>query len=148
MENDPPEPEPLLDMLQSILVAVATVEVTADTEPEAAEPTLFDAAGAEVTFATTVNESVPATVAAGRLKVTGIEHKVAVRHVGTVPIVIDVASRGVADADGTTITLSRPKPRDATATSATRLKVVFVDICFLSISRDREFPVLGFELIS
>ena len=36
----------------------------------------------------------------------------------------------------------------ATATSATRLKVVFVDICFLSISRDREFPVLGFELIS
>jgi hypothetical protein len=38
----------------------------------------------------------------------------------------------------------RPKPRDATATSATRLKVVFVDICFLSISRVREFPELGF----
>jgi hypothetical protein len=37
-----------------------------------------------------------------------------------------------------------PKPREATATSATRLKVVFVDICFLSISRDRESPVLGF----
>jgi hypothetical protein len=37
-----------------------------------------------------------------------------------------------------------PKPREATATSATRLKVVFVDICFLSISRDLEFPELGF----
>jgi len=33
-----------------------------------------------------------------------------------------------------------PRPKAATATSATRLKVVFVDICFLSISRSREFP--------
>jgi len=41
-----------------------------------------------------------------------------------------------------------PNPKAATATSAMRLKVVFVDICFLSISRAREFPVLGFELIS
>jgi len=37
-----------------------------------------------------------------------------------------------------------PKPREATATSATRLKVVFVDICFLSISRSEESPPLGF----
>jgi hypothetical protein len=41
-----------------------------------------------------------------------------------------------------------PRPKAATATSATRLKVVFVDICFLSISQDQEFPELGFELIS
>jgi hypothetical protein len=41
-----------------------------------------------------------------------------------------------------------PRPKAATATSATRLKVVFVDICFLSISRSREFPSFGFELIS
>jgi hypothetical protein len=41
-----------------------------------------------------------------------------------------------------------PKPIEATATSATRLKVVFVDICFLSISQEQEFPDLGFELIS
>jgi len=40
----------------------------------------------------------------------------------------------------------RPKPREATATSATCLKVVFVDICFLSISQDQEFPALGFEV--
>jgi hypothetical protein len=37
-----------------------------------------------------------------------------------------------------------PRPKAATATSATRLKVVFVDICFLSISQDQEFPDLGF----
>jgi hypothetical protein len=36
-----------------------------------------------------------------------------------------------------------PIPKAATATSATRLKVVFVDICFLSISRSREFPPVG-----
>jgi hypothetical protein len=43
-----------------------------------------------------------------------------------------------------TTDVKTPKPNDATATSAMRLKVVFVDICFLSISRDREFPKLGF----
>jgi hypothetical protein len=37
-----------------------------------------------------------------------------------------------------------PRPKAATATSAMRLIVVFVDICFLSISRVREFPELGF----
>jgi hypothetical protein len=62
--------------------------------------------------------------------------------------VIAVASRGVADETGATTTLKRPKPRDATATSATRLKVVFVDICFLSISRVWEFPNLGLNQIS
>jgi hypothetical protein len=45
--------------------------------------------------------------------------------------------------DGTTESI--PKPNDATATSAMRLKVVFVDICFLSISRALEFPDLGFR---
>jgi hypothetical protein len=33
-----------------------------------------------------------------------------------------------------------PRPKAATATSAMRLIVVFVDICFLSISRTKEFP--------
>jgi hypothetical protein len=40
--------------------------------------------------------------------------------------------------------VNTPKPKAATATSAMRLKVVFVDICFLSISRSREFPPVGF----
>ena len=35
-----------------------------------------------------------------------------------------------------------------TATSATRLKVVFVDILFLSVSRSREFPSFGLNQIS
>jgi hypothetical protein len=39
-----------------------------------------------------------------------------------------------------------PKPKAATVTSAMRLKVVFVDICFLSISQDQEFPDLGLKL--
>jgi hypothetical protein len=41
-----------------------------------------------------------------------------------------------------------PKPNAATATSAMRLKTVFVDICFLSISRFSDDPSPGFELIS
>jgi hypothetical protein len=41
-------------------------------------------------------------------------------------------------------TESIPKPNAATATSEIRLKVVFVDICFLSFSREQEFPALGF----
>jgi hypothetical protein len=63
--------------------------------------------------------------------------------------VIEVAARAPGDAsaeDGTAESI--PKPKAATATSAMRLKVVFVDICFLSISRVWEFPNLGFELIS
>ena len=39
---------------------------------------------------------------------------------------------------------NEPSVKAATATSAMRLKVVFVDICFLSISRSREFPPVGF----
>ena len=41
-------------------------------------------------------------------------------------------------------TESIPKPNAATATSAMRLKVVFVDICFLSISRLSDDPSVGF----
>jgi hypothetical protein len=44
---------------------------------------------------------------------------------------------------GATVT-NPPNPNAATVTSAMRLKVVFVDICFLSISRSREFPPVGF----
>jgi hypothetical protein len=38
---------------------------------------------------------------------------------------------------------TRPKPNADTATSAMRLRSVFVDICFLSISQDQEFPDIG-----
>jgi hypothetical protein len=54
---------------------------------------------------------------------------------------IDVASTGAAEA-GTVD--SKPNPIADTATSAMRLRSVFVDICFLSISQNQEFPDLGF----
>jgi len=57
-----------------------------------------------------------------------------------------VCSSGAAIAGATDV--KTPKPNEATATSAMRLKVVFVDICFLSISRVREFLDLGLNQIS
>jgi hypothetical protein len=48
--------------------------------------------------------------------------------------------------DGTTESI--PKPIAATATSAMRLIDVVVDICFLSISRTKEFPQFGLNQIS
>jgi hypothetical protein len=41
--------------------------------------------------------------------------------------------------------LSNPKPNADTATSAMRLRSVFVDICFLSISQEQELPALGLD---
>jgi hypothetical protein len=59
-------------------------------------------------------------------------------------VVVDfVMAIEVVTADAGT-TESIPKPKAATVASATRLKVVFVDICFLSISRSRAFPPVGF----
>jgi hypothetical protein len=59
-----------------------------------------------------------------------------------VPAVTLAAATGAATAGATVV--NTPKPIEATATSAMRLKVVFVDICFLSISQNQEFPDLGF----
>jgi len=123
-------PEPDEGLAQTISAAVGTVEVTAETEPEAGYPTELEAAGAEVTFATTVRES-PSVEPAGRLNVTGTEHNAPTRQVGTVPIVMEVAALEVAEAGATKLT--SPNPTAETATSAMRLRVVFVDICFLSI---------------
>jgi len=50
----------------------------------------------------------------------------------------NVSSAAGAATDGATEII--PKPKAATATSAMRLRSVFVDICFLSISRSEEFP--------
>jgi hypothetical protein len=64
-----------------------------------------------------------------------------------VPAVIVVVDDGTVALAGAT-EVNTPKPNAATVTSATRLKVVFVDICFLSISRSREFPSFGLNQIS
>ena len=51
---------------------------------------------------------------------------------GLVSTVADAAVAGTVE--------TRPKPKAATATSAMRLRSVFVDICFLSISRSTDYP--------
>jgi hypothetical protein len=101
-----------------------------------------DPVGAEITFAVTVIVSVVAADAA-KTAVTGRLATTPGRIAGIVPAVRDeTALLAVALAGATEV--RTPRPKAATATSATRLKVVFVDICFLSISRVREFPDLGF----
>jgi hypothetical protein len=99
-------------------------------------------AGAAVTRTEIVNESEP-RVFAGKLTVIGVTCAVPTDADGIVPTTTDVGVAEPAALAGAT-DVSTPRPKAATATSATRLKVVFVDICFLSISRVREFPDLGF----
>jgi len=78
----------------------------------------------------------------------GVVENVPERYVPTVPTAMLLASSSFPAALAGATEVNTPKPNVATTTSATRLKVVFVDICFLSISQDQEFPELGFELIS
>jgi len=94
-----------------------------------------------VTFTATVNVSVPA-VNAGIVNETGTKVSLPARAAPIVPIVIAVGVFSAAEAGATED--NTPRPKAATATSAMRLKVVFVDICFLSISRSEEFPPVGF----
>jgi hypothetical protein len=91
-----------------------------------------------VTFMAAVSTTVVApTCTATAALITGVVVTLVKLIAVTVPSAFSVALAGATD-------VKTPKPREATATSATRLKVVFVDICFLSISRDQEFPALGF----
>jgi hypothetical protein len=99
--------------------------------------------GADEILAATIAVS-PAVPAADRLIVIGIVTDSPTRAVGIVPTVMLDTVAALADATP----VRTPNPNAATVTSAMRLKVVFVDICFLSISQDQEFPELGFELIS
>jgi hypothetical protein len=102
------------------------------------------ASGAEVISALIVIVSF-AAVPEGRYTFTGTYEATPLRAAGRSPTTIDAAVRAVA-VEGTADNI--PKPKAATATSATRLKVVFVDICFLSISRTEEFPQFGLNQIS
>jgi hypothetical protein len=90
----------------------------------AATVTVSEEVALAVMFTVTATVAVSPTRAAGR--------------VPTVSELIVAADEGTAD--------NRPKPIAETATSARRLRVVFVDICFLSISRSREFLPFGLKL--
>ena len=89
-----------------------------------------DVAGAEVTFAATTK-----LVSAAKCVAVMVVSDVApIRAGDEVPAETAVT----AACEGTTDI--KPKPKAETATSATRLRVVFVDICFLSIVDPRAFP--------
>ena len=60
------------------------------------------------------------------------------------PVCVKVSLTAVGAVALAGTTDNRPKPIADTATSAMRLRSVFVDICFLSISQNQEFPDLGF----
>ena len=62
--------------------------------------------------------------------------------VAAVPVTSPDAATAAALEGATEV--NRPKPNAATVTSAMRLKVVFVDICFLSISHPLDDPGSGF----
>jgi hypothetical protein len=143
------EPEPDAGAAQNIEPPVVAAPETAD-ELTAATPgkALLAvanevAAGDEITRATMLRVSVTAKPV-GKLNVTGIICMTPARAPVTFATVIvdGLATVGTAEAGATEV--RTPIPKAATATSATRLKVVFVDICFLSISRSREFPPVGF----
>jgi hypothetical protein len=102
----------------------------------------FEVSGADVIFAEIVIVSAVPAVPAACATVIGVVATTPTRAGEEVPIVKPVAALAAALAGATEV--NTPKPNAATATSATRLKVVFVDICFLSISQDQEFPGLGF----
>jgi hypothetical protein len=114
------------DILASTELAGALVKITAGL--------IFTVAVVEVLKNTLCTVSAAFAPATGALSVV-VEIDV------TYPVTAVTADAGATE-------LRTPRPKAATATSATRLKVVFVDICFLSISRTREFPSFGLNQIS
>jgi hypothetical protein len=103
----------------------------------------FPAVGKEVRAPFHVNTVVVSDVAAVKPKFTITGDEITGVVVDWVSVTAVIAPAEYAALAGTT-EVKTPKPNAATVTSATRLKVVFVDICFLSISRSREFPPVGF----
>jgi hypothetical protein len=132
--------------------AVRVVRVSIRVVPEVAESVKYRrAAGAPADFDTkdTVNVSEMPSSSADTESVAAVvesdmELSAELVEVPLATPVIDKADT-VADDGATDIT---PRPNAATATSATRLNVVFVDICFLSIVELRTIRGSALELVS
>jgi hypothetical protein len=123
------------------LVDEAVAATAPAAAPSGARSTEAEFEGALVTRANTRIESVPTTVDDGNVKVTGIVTATPVRAVVTSVAVIAVAAEAPkAFAAGDVTNESMPKLKAETATSAMRLRVVFVDIDFLSIVDFEAFP--------
>ena len=138
------EPEPVEAADHQNLDEDAAVEEIAAVPGTAAFAVANEVDGADVTRARTVIES-PIAVPDGNAKVTVTEPSTPARKLAAEPNEMAVGVCGLAAVAGATEDKT-PRPKAATATSATRLKVVFVDICFLSISRSREFLPFGLKL--
>jgi hypothetical protein len=141
----PYEPDPEVAAAHVNESAVAAVEEIAAVPGTAAFEVANEDAGAEVIRAKTMTVS-PATVPDGRVNVTVWLDRVPTRKPVAAPTEIFVGTTFVAF-DGTVAI--RPNPNAETATSAMRLRVVFVDICFLSLVVNETFSLTaGRELIS
>jgi hypothetical protein len=131
-----------------VVVIVGVVCVSTIVRPAVEKPTTdFDPAGTESKRARSVSEPSSTGETVGLITETVDKKVVLIRPAEGVAIVTEVISVltiSDADADGATTTERAPKPKAATATSEIRLLSVFIDICFLSISRSREFPPVGF----
>ncbi len=103
----------------------------------------FPAVGYEVKAPLNVSEVVVSDVAAVKPKFTITAAETTGVVVAWVNVTAVIAPAEYAAFAGAT-EVKTPKPIEATATSAMRLKVVFVDICFLSISRLSDDPSAGF----
>jgi len=144
------------------LVAVTFVESRSGVDPVNVRPSArvapdVDTPEAAVNTVLLFTEFAPdgaATNSAETVTVSVVSADVLATETGTEIVtgwfVVPPTTVGVPTVAGASVALagatedSKPKPKAATATSAMRLKVVFVDICFLSISRSREFPPVGF----
>jgi len=93
-----------------------------------------DVVGQARIFTPTTTVSVAAAVE-GRFRTIGVDENDPERCDSEVPTAMLVASSSAPAALAGATEVNTPKPNVATTTSATRLKVVFVDICFLSISQ-------------
>jgi hypothetical protein len=124
----------------TVVSAVALVQAIVAVEPTGLDVT---AAATVTMFCSEISTTPKATVTTVEAATVALVESAVAPVAVVIPVITEVStsSPGAAFA-GATVNI--PKPREATATSAMRLKVVFVDICFLSISRSREFPPVGF----
>ena len=111
----------------------------------ATEPVGFETKIPRRVTSSPVSKTPSVAVDAAEVNPTALARAEPIRPVAGAAIVTAVTSFTVPSAALAGATeVNTPKPKAATATSATRLKVVFVDICFLSISRLSDDPSAGF----
>jgi hypothetical protein len=126
------------DFDAAVAVATATIAVPAVVAKVPTEPAGFESTVPRMVIVLAAAADTPWNTF-GVMIVVAATPGVAVDAVNVIDVTTDVAPSAALEG----ATESIPKPRDATATSATRLRSVFVDICFLSISQKQEFPALG-----